>query len=173
MASRFENMKTVDLLTMSLTGFVTYGGVGYHFAALEETDQAKTTVYFKYLLAVSFYYFFGVAIPKLAILALYLRLFTTKPYRRAVYIVAAIVAVTGIVCSVMSLNLCHPFEYNWDRTIPNGKCVNEQAFYLWGSLPNIVTDVTILVLPMPIVWKLHASIRTKVSLLIAFLTGSL
>lgn len=149
-----------------------YGGVGRHFQALEQDDPERTVVYFKYLLAVSFCYFFGVAIPKLAILALYLRLFTLKLYRRIVYVVAFIVAVTGIVCPIMSLNLCHPFAYNWNRTSIVGTCVDEQAFYRWGSLPNIITDVAILCIPMPIVWKLHTSKKMKVGLTIAFFTGS-
>ena len=113
-----------------------------------------------------------VAIPKLAILALYLRLFTLKPYRIAVYALAVIVLTTGIVCPVMSLNLCRPFEFNWDRTIPGGSCWDENAFYRWGSLPNILTDVVMLILPMPIVWNLHISKRLKLGLTITFLTGS-
>ena len=150
-----------------------YAGVGRHFAAWKQIDAGVTTVYFKYLLAVSFYYFFCVAWPKLAILALYLRLFTPRTYRIIVYVLAFIVAATGIVCSVMALNLCRPFEYNWNKEIPSGTCVDEQAFYRWGSLPNILTDLAMLVLPMPIVWRLHISANMKLGLTVAFLMGSL
>ena len=153
-------------------GFVQYGGVGRHFAALEQVDPGRPTVYYKYLLVVSFYYFFMVAIPKLAILALYLRLFTLRPYRITVYVLAAIVAATGIVCPIMSLNLCRPFEFNWNRMIPGGECWDEQAFYRWGSLPNVLTDIAMLVLPLPIVWRLHTSKKLKLGLTLTFLTGS-
>ena len=155
------------------TGFVKYGGVGRHFDALEQVDPGRIVIYWKYLLEVSVYYFATVAIPKLAILALYLRLFTPRPYRRVVYALFAIVIITGIVTPITALNLCHPFAYNWDRTIPGGHCVNENAFYRWGSMPNIVTDIVMLILPMPIVWRLHISTRLKVGLTIAFATGSL
>ena len=154
------------------TGFVQYGGVGRHFAALEQIDPSRTIVYYKYLLVVAFCYFTMVGIPKLAILALYLRLFTLKPYRIVVYCLAGIVLSTGIVCPVISLNLCRPFEFNWDRTVPGGECWDENAFYRWGSLPNILTDVAMLVLPMPLVWNLHMSKRLKLGLTLTFLTGS-
>jgi len=152
--------------------FVIYGGVGRHFTYWEENNPTVATNYFKYLLAVSFYYFFCVAWPKLAILALYLRLFTLKPYRITVWCLIGVVVTTGIICPIMSLNLCHPFEYNWNRTIP-GWCLDEQSFYRWGSLPNIITDVAMLILPLPIVWKLQTSYKLKLGLTVAFSTGSL
>jgi hypothetical protein len=153
--------------------FVKYGGVGHHLDALEQTNPPLVTAYFKYLLAVSFYYFAGVGIPKLAILAFYLRIFNTKLYRNLVYFLAFIVIATGIVCPIMALNLCRPFPFNWDRHIPGGSCYNESLFYRWGSLPNIVTDLAILVLPMRVVWKLHTSRNMKVGLTLTFATGSI
>lgn len=163
---------THEACTDRQVGFVKYAGVGRHLAALEETDPAIVERYWKYLLAVSSYYFAVVAIPKLAILAFYLRVFSLKHYRIIVYILAGIVMATGIVCSIMALNLCRPFAYNWDRSISGGTCVNENAFYRWGSLPNIITDIAMLILPIPIVWKLHTSRNVKVGLTVAFLTGS-
>ncbi|PQE24041.1 integral membrane protein [Rutstroemia sp. NJR-2017a BVV2] len=153
--------------------FVKYGGVGRHLDALEQINPPIVTSYYKYLLAVSFYYFAMVGIPKLAILALYLRIFTIPLYRNLVYFLAFIVTATGIVCSVMTLNLCRPFPFNWDRKIPGGSCYNESLFYRWGSLPNIITDLAILIIPMPMVWKLHTSRNMKIGLTLTFLTGSI
>ncbi|KAK2598905.1 hypothetical protein QQS21_005647 [Conoideocrella luteorostrata] len=152
--------------------FIRYGGVGRHFIVWERTDPAVATRYFKYLLAVSFQYFVCVGVPKLAILAFYHRIFAPKKYRITIYILAAVVAVTGLICSVMSLSLCRPFEYNWNRRV-EGSCVNKQDFYRWGSLPNILTDVVMLALPAPVVWKLHAPLKLKLGLSVAFAAGSL
>lgn len=138
------------LITIPYSGFVKYGGVGHHIDALEQTNPAQVTIYYKWLLCTSFYYFAVVGIPKLAILVLYIRLFTTNFYRYTVYIVAFTIIATGIVCSVICLNLCHPFALNWNRNLP-GHCVNETLFYRWGSLPNIITDVVMLILPMSVV----------------------
>lgn len=153
--------------------FVKYGGVGRHLDALEEEDPKAVTRYLKILFAVSVYYFSTVGIPKLAILSFYLRIFTTKPYRITVYTLSSIVILTGILCVALSFGACRPFAYNWDRSIPGGHCIDESAFYRFGSLPNIITDVAILVLPLPLVWNLQTSRNVKVGLTLTFMTGSL
>lgn len=131
------------------------------------------TVYFKYLLLLACYYYTMVAVPKLAVLALYSRLLTIEPYRTIIRVLATILVLSAIVIFVMCLNLCQPFEANWNPYIPGAKCLDQQAFYTYASLPNIVTDVAMLILPIPVVWKLHASKKVKLGLVATFLTGSL
>lgn len=135
-------------------------------------DPATVTVYFKYLLLLAGYYYPMVAVPKLAVLALYNRLLTLEPYRTIIRIIAAVLIVSAIVIVVMAMNLCHPFAANWNPYLPGASCLNQQAFYTYASLPNIVTDVAMLVLPMPVVWKLQASAKVKLGLVATFLTGS-
>lgn len=135
-------------------------------------DPATVTVYFKYLLVLACYYYTLVAVPKLAVLALYNRLLTLEPYRTLIRIIAAVLILSAIVIVVMALNLCHPFEANWNPYLPGASCLNQQAFYTYASLPNIITDVSMLVLPLPVVWKLQASAKVKLGLVVTFLTGS-
>ena len=52
-------------------------------------------------------------------------------------------------------------------------CVDKQALFRYSSLPNILSDVAMLVIPMPTVWALHTSTRLKIGLTIAFAVGSL
>lgn len=85
----------------------------------------------------------------------------------------AIIIATGIVCPIISLTLCRPFKFNWDRTLPGGSCYNEAAFYAWGSLPNILTDIAILIIPLPVIWKLQTSKNMKIGLILTFLTASM
>ena len=40
------------------------------------------------------------------------------------------------------------------------------------SLNSIITDITILILPLPLIWKLHTNKAQKISLSIIFLLGS-
>jgi len=157
---------------LSICG-VKYAGSGHHLAALAQTEPHMVTRFFKWLLADSFWYFLTVGIPKLAILAFYLRIFTIRSYRIIVYVLMGIVVATAIITSIISLNLCRPFKYNWDRTIPGGSCYKETVFFEWGSFPNIVTDVAIIVLPMPVVWRLHTTRNMKVGLTLTFLLGGI
>lgn len=136
-------------------------------------EPAVVTVYFKYLLVMACYYYTLVAVPKLAVLALYNRLLTIEPYRTIIRILAAVLIISAIVIVVMALNLCHPFEANWNPFMPGATCMDQQAFYTYASLPNIITDVAMLILPMPVVWKLQASKKVKMGLVATFLLGSL
>lgn len=67
---------------------------------------------------------------------------------------------------------CSPVAYAWDKTIRGGTCINEQAYYRYISLPNVITDAVMLVLPLPLVWRLHTSLSQKIGLTVIFLTGS-
>ena len=67
---------------------------------------------------------------------------------------------------------CRPLEYFWDRTIPGGRCIDVPQFFRWGTLPNAIIDLFMLVLPQPIVWKLQTNMQTKIGLALTFLTGS-
>lgn len=69
---------------------------------------------------------------------------------------------TSIATFVVNFASCKPFVANWDASIP-ATCIDRNAFYIWTSIPNIVTDLAILFLPMRVVWNLHTSRRTKVS----------
>ncbi len=67
---------------------------------------------------------------------------------------------------------CTPLAHLWDKTIA-GHCFNAVAFYRLASLPNIITDVLMLCLPMPMIWQLKLSTARKISLTFVFLTGSM
>lgn len=129
--------------------------------------------YFIWLLIVSTYYYSTVALPKLAVLALYGRLWTVNPYRTIILVLAAIITLTAVVSGIMCLNMCRPFKYNWDTTIPGGTCYNKQEFFLWASLPNILTDLVMLAMPIPIVYNLNVSMKVKLGLILTFATGIL
>lgn len=150
-----------------------FAGVGRHLPALMIQDPPVVTVYFKYLLVMACYYYSMVAVPKLAVLALYNRLLTLEPYRTIIRVLAAVLILSATVVVIMALNLCHPFAANWNPHLPGARCMDQQSFYTYASLPNIITDVAMLVLPMPVVWRLHASMKVKLGLVATFLTGSL
>lgn len=84
-----------------------------------------------------------------------------------------IVAATGMATVVATTFQCSPAAYQWDNTIPQGRCFNVLAFYRWMSFPNIVTDVHILTLPLPMVWGLQTSRNTNFGITMVFLTGSM
>lgn len=68
---------------------------------------------------------------------------------------------------------CTPVSYQWEQTKEGakGKCIDVAAFYDWMSFPNIVTDAVLLVLPLPMIFRLQLSRHQKVGLVFIFATG--
>ncbi|THV51512.1 hypothetical protein BGAL_0108g00080 [Botrytis galanthina] len=146
-------------------------GVGYHIPYLQAKDPEIVATWGKYLVAIATIYFGGVNIPKLAILGLYKRLFPTRGILLVIHILMAVLVALTISTTVTNLAACRPFSANWDSTA-KATCINKEAFFIWGSIPNIVTDIIILILPMRVVWNLHATRRMKIGLTITFAVGS-
>ncbi|TVY23366.1 hypothetical protein LHYA1_G008324 [Lachnellula hyalina] len=149
--------------------FVKYAGLGKHWYAIEPHEWV---MFLKLELSLSMLNPPALTLPKLAILCLYLRVFTTKPYRWAAYFIGVVLIITWIVYFCVQMVMCVPFAYQWDKTIPNGKCLNQFAIFVWIGLPSIATDLMIIILPLPIIWRLQTSINQKIGLTITFLTGS-
>ena len=152
---------------------VKQGGAGYHVGYLKQTDPSRLIWRAKYLLSISSTYFLAICIPKLAILAFYRRIFPQRYMRIVIYVIAGIVISTFIACIIASLAACRPFQANYDPTFVGGQCIDKMKLYIWTSIPNIVTDVAMLTLPLPTVWKLNTNLRTKLALSFTFLVGSL
>lgn len=68
---------------------------------------------------------------------------------------------------------CKPVQFFWDRTIQNGHCVNENALAYGISGANIVTDIFVLLSPIPWLWKLQMPMARKLAIIGMFLLGSL
>lgn len=101
---------------------------------------------------------------KLSLLAFYLRLAPNNPvFRTAVYVMIFVAASFGI-GSIMSAALqCIPISMLWDTTV-EGSCININTFYFANSALNIITDMIIYILPIPILWKLQLPVIQRVGL---------
>lgn len=67
---------------------------------------------------------------------------------------------------------CVPREKIWNPPI-NGQCINIQSTLISSSAINIVSDITILILPLLIIWKLQMPIRSKLKVAPIFAIGLL
>jgi hypothetical protein len=103
----------------------------------------------------------------------YYRIVRKTPKWRNIYI-----GVMGLICcwSVVMILLiclqCLPLAHVWDDTIP-AKCFDLDPGVLLQivSIGNIVTDVIILLLPIPVVWRLKLTRDQKVGLTMVFCLG--
>ena len=117
---------------------------------------------------------YGIAIvlPKLAILLFYLRIFPSRNFRLSVYVLAILVISWGTSVEFSTIFQCTPISYAWTRK-PPGRCINLLDFYRWVSLPSILLDIIMLLLPIHRVWKLQVTFKQKMALSGVFVTGGL
>lgn len=111
---------------------------------------------------------------KLSLLMLYMRLFPQTIWlRRMAYVVGAVVIGFTISHFVSDLVQCVPLSALWDPTIASFHCIafNDQIMAL--SSINIVTDVTIFAMPMPLVWRLNTSVSRKLQASVVLLLGAI
>ena len=78
-----------------------------------------------------------------------------------------------IVNTVVAILECKPIAYLWDKSILGGTCINQDQFFRWNGVANLLIDFMILTLTMPIIWRLKLRTRQKLSLTVVFLLGLL
>ena len=89
------------------------------------------------------------------------------------YGVAALTISYCLMVILEAFLLCQPLAFNWDKTIPGGFCANQQSAYISAGIINLIIDVTIIVLPMPMLWGLQMAFMRKVALTGIFSIGAL
>lgn len=67
---------------------------------------------------------------------------------------------------------CNPREKAWNPMLP-GKCLDTGVMMISTSVINLLSDASILVLPMRGIWDLHMSMRKKLGVAGIFTTGLL
>lgn len=146
-------------------------GVGHYLDAVLMFHPHGVVVWAKCIYALEMIYLPAVALPKLSILSLYFRLFPNKVIRAITLVIVGIVLLNWLAFVFASAFERSPVAYQWDKSIQGGHCFDVHLFYRMVNVPNIVTDIAMLILPMPMVWKLHTSKPRKVGLTICFLAG--
>ncbi|KAI0884270.1 uncharacterized protein GGS22DRAFT_165255 [Annulohypoxylon maeteangense] len=58
--------------------------------------------------------------------------------------------------------LCSPVEFNLDKTISGGERHNQNLAYIMSGITNLVIDVVVVALPMPLIFRLQISTARKV-----------
>lgn len=112
---------------------------------------------------------------KLSILFLYRSLFRCmERFVVVVYCMMALVTLYFIGFSLGNLLQCTPIAYNWDKTIPGGKCLDPRMGFLISGSINLALDVTLVIMPAPIVWGMqNLSTIKKIGVTAMFGLGTL
>ena len=72
-----------------------------------------------------------------------------------------------------SIFACTPVAYFWEKSISNGHCINLLAFWFSNAAFNILSDLVIIILPIPVLKSLSIPLKQKYGLIMIFIMGGL
>lgn len=144
------------------------GGAGHHVADIKSQNSQMNN---KLIIPLSIFYGLGLALIKCSICTLFTRIFIIKPFKIAACAVMGMNIAWGIWSMFGSWVVCTPIAYNWDQSIPGGHCGNRVAASVSIGVIDIFIDFCILLLPIPMVWRLQLPFKNKIGLSLIFCVG--
>jgi hypothetical protein len=111
---------------------------------------------------------------KVALLTLLVRVF--KPYRKwtiVIRIILAIILAYYIPAFIIKARICNPVSKYWNGADASGSCLNQGKVIMADSVVSVVTDLAILILPLPLTWSLHMPMEKKLKVIGLLSAGGL
>jgi hypothetical protein len=138
----------------------------------QRESDGLSDIYGQLIFAFEPLYLAAIGIIKISVLLMYHRIFPVRTTKIGGYILGGITIAWMISAEFVAIFQCIPVAASYIPDLP-GKCVNNKAALIGIGVPNFVTDIFILALPARLIWRLHASLWQRVSILLVFLSGSL
>lgn len=101
---------------------------------------------------------------KIALLSILTRIFA--PYRGKVwfiYIFLGCLCAYYTVALIVKIRMCNPIPFYWlgKELRGGGSCLDQAAALIADSVISVVSDIIILILPLPLTWSLQMSRNKK------------
>ena len=118
-------------------------------------------------------YGISICLSKWAILLLYRRVFTNtnRWFSVSYYSMASLITITGIINTFIAIFECAPMNHIWNSNVSRGQCIDIVSFTRYIAIPNVISGVIMLFMPLPLVLKLNISQIQKIGLSATFLHG--
>ncbi|EPS45266.1 hypothetical protein H072_732 [Dactylellina haptotyla CBS 200.50] len=151
-------------------------GVNYGFGRHSNTiPYSMALEKQKYQYAFTLLFNPAIAFTKTSILTFYLLVFKVqKHFRRFCWITMAVVIVAGLALTLLLAFRCHPIGLVFDpesNRQPFPGCIGTVRIYFASAPVNILEDLAIIVLPVPVLTSLRLPARQKAVLLVVFSLG--
>ncbi|CAI7581530.1 unnamed protein product [Penicillium viridicatum] len=110
---------------------------------------------------------------KFSALTLFTRLFRPHPFLLATYIVMGCLVIIGLWTTLSGFFFCIPVHAFWNTSeeVRKTKCLPTTPVWFTNAALQTVTDLVILILPMPLLWKLQLPKRQKWGIIVVFGLG--
>ena len=125
----------------------------------------------KVLFAFQFYVTFSVALVKISLVLFYKQIFATQRFKTAANILIGIILAWLIAFFLTTLFQAWPISTNW--TGVGTMIMNEGAMYIASCVTDIILDIAVLCMPLPMIKSLNLSTKKKWNLVGIFWLGAL
>lgn len=118
-------------------------------------------------------YAIGIGLVKCIIVVVLRRIFgvSSPAFRIATWINLALCASWSLMTILIGILNCRPLNYHWVFKSPAGHCVNPNATYTAVGMLDKITDVLIILTPVPMVLRLRITPLQKLGILGIFALG--
>lgn len=101
------------------------------------------------------------------------RIFSIKKrFVVAIKILIGVLTVYYIAITLLKVFICKPIEKFWNHDAP-GSCLNINTVFISDCVISLVTDLVILVSPLPVIWGLQMDLRRKLGSSVGLVVGSM
>ena len=115
----------------------------------------------------------AISLLKLAALCFYARVFSiNRRFRISLWIVSGLVVAWWIQSIFTYIFQCLPINKAWEVD-GSGSCVSVTQIYIAGALSNVVIDAIVLLMPLPLLWRLQLKPMEKPGITLVFSAGYL
>ena len=95
-------------------------------------------------------------------------------WKYVIYVVSSIIVAYTLAIFFSLIFACHPVGRNWDPIPQSWKmdyCIDRMGVYLATALTNTTSDMILILIPIPIIWRLHVPVRQKLGIAAIFGVG--
>ena len=147
------------------------GGSGYHIDYLAINQPQKISRFAVDVFALQLVYYVFINVSKLAILVLYQHIFSMQTHTLLLTrILMGMLILYTLISVLLTIFSCgRHVDLFWDLNgPPAGTCIDIDSMQVYTSVPNIVIDVLILTIPLPVLWRLRVRTSVKVGIALTF-----
>ena len=128
------------------------------------TNPKGLLTFWKALLASKFLWITAVTLSRLSVIHLFTYIFDNKKFKYVACAVAACCVAFWLAFVLDGFLICQPLAYNWNKTISAGHCGSQYAEIIYPPTVNLLLDVFIITMPMPLLWKLNLPFKKKITI---------
>ncbi|KAL8693487.1 MAG: hypothetical protein Q9224_003740 [Gallowayella concinna] len=178
---------TTDYVTVSIAFVVVLARCYTKFVLLKSrgwddyrmhSDSSYTTDQSQLLAVDGYLYIVAIALAKISLLLFLYRIFQVdKRFRIASWIVGAVLVIWSTVTLFLTIFACRPVKASWNLKLmkdPKTKCHPKawDTSNIYGFC-NIITDFALIVMPLPLVWRMQMNRKKKFGIAVVFASGFL